>query len=158
MAYKNVKRGWYKLINLDKYLRPLDNYMKSFNESAGAIEYKSSLELRAFRYCDANKHIARWGSESFHVKYLKPTDGKIHRYFIDLFIEFSTGDKFIVEIKPKSETKPPRKPNKKTEKALRNYQNKLMTYYINQAKWNAAKEFANQKDMKFIILTEEELG
>ena len=76
---------------------------------------------------------------------------------MDFFIEFSNGQKVIVEIKPFSETIEPKKPSKKTEKALLNYQKALQTFAINTAKWNAAKKFAQQNNFKFIVLTEREL-
>ena len=156
MAYNN-KRGWYKLVNKNKFIPPADSHMKSFNESEGAVEYKSKLELTAIRYADFNKHIKSWSCEPFAIKYLKPTDGKIHRYYIDLFIEFTTGDRFLVEIKSKGETKPPKKPTKKTDKSMFNYQKALQTFIINSAKWKSAEEFASKNNMKFIILTEDEL-
>ena len=156
MAYNNY-RGWYKLLNPQKFIPQIDKFMGSFNESENSVEYKSGLELKAMKYCDFNKHIIKWSCEPFNVPYLKPTTGKMHRYFIDLFIEFSTGDKFIVEIKSSGETKPPRKPSKKTDKAIMNYQKGLQTYAINQAKWKAAEEFAKKNNMRFIILTEKEL-
>lgn len=156
MAYKS-KKGWYRLVNPNKFMKPIDSHMKSFNESEGSVEYKSHLELNSFRYADANPHVVRWSVEPFHIKYVKPTTGKVHRYFIDLFIEFRTGDRFIVEVKSKGETKPPRKPSKKTDKAVLNYQKALQTYAINTAKWKAAEEFAANHNMKFIILTEDEL-
>jgi len=157
LIYKNAKRGWYKILNPEKFIAPIDGHMKSFNESEGTVEYKSSLELKAIKYADFNKHVVKWSCEPFHVPYIKPTDGKPHRYFIDLFLEFATGDKFIVEIKSSGETKPPRKPSKKTDKAINNYQRALMTYAINQAKWKYAEQFAIERGMKFIILTEKEL-
>lgn len=153
--YKNVKQGWYELKNPEKFTKPIDEYMKSYKD--GSVNYKSGLELKAIRYADWNKHVKKWSLEPFHVKYIKPTDGKPHRYFIDLFLEFSSGDKFIVEVKHSSEVKPPRKPSKKTDKAIMNYQTALQTYAINQAKWKAAKMFAENNKIKFIILTEEHL-
>ena len=95
--YETAKQGWYKLLNPDKFIKQLDEYMKSYKD--GCVNFKSSLEYKAIRYCDFNKHITKWSLEPFAVKYLKPTDGKVHRYFIDFFIEFSSGDKFIVEVK-----------------------------------------------------------
>lgn len=152
--YKSYQ-GWYKLLNPNKFIKPIDEHMQSFKE--GHAEYKSGLELKAMKYADYNKHIVKWSLEPFHIKYLKPTDGKVHRYYIDLYLEFSSGDRFLVEIKSKSETIPPRKPNKKTDKAIRNYQIALQTYAVNQAKWKAAEEFAAKNKMRFIILTEDEL-
>lgn len=157
--HKNTKRGWYTVINTGKVMKPIDQHMGSFriNEDKIQLEYKSSLELKAIKYCDFNKHIVKYAVEPFAIKYVKPSDGKVHRYYIDLFIEFSTSDKFLVEIKPKSETIPPKKPSKNTNKSVANYQRSLLTFAINQAKWKAAEEFAKLNKMRFIILTEEEL-
>lgn len=153
----NNRAGWYKIVNPEKFIPPIDSHMKSFNESTMSVQFKSSLELQSIRYCDANPHVVHWSIEPFHVKYIKPTDGKVHRYFIDLFIEFSSKDKFIVEVKSKGETIPPKKPQKNTQKAIMNYQKAIQTYSINSAKWLAATEFAIQNNMRFIILTEEQL-
>lgn len=157
--YKSAKKGWYELINHEKFIVPTSesaSVMKSYDN--GKVQYKSGLELKAIRYCDYNKHIVKFSLEPFAIQYIKPTDGKVHRYFVDLFIEFSTGQKFLVEIKSSSETKEPRKPSKKTSKAIDNYNNKVLTFAVNKAKWLAAEQFANSKGLKFIILTEEELG
>lgn len=157
--YTNAKTGLYKVINKNKVKKPIDNHMKSFiiENNNVFLEYKSSLELKAIRYCDFNKYITSFALEPFAIKYIKPTDGKQHRYYIDLFIEFKTGDKFLVEIKSKGETVPPKKPKKKTEKSIMNYQKALQTFAVNRAKWDAAKKFAESNQMKFIILTEDEL-
>ena len=152
----NNHQGWYKILNPEKFVKPIDEHMKSYKD--GQVNFKSRLELKAIKYADYNKFITKWSLEPFHVKYLKPTDGKVHRYFIDLFLEFQTGDKFIVEIKSKGETVPPRPPKNKTQKALLNYQRALQTYAVNEAKWKAANKFAEDQGMKFIILTEDELG
>lgn len=143
------------MLNPDKFMKPIDEHMKSYKD--GHVNYKSSLELNAIKYADFNKHIVRWSLEPFNIKYVKPTDGKVHRYYIDLFLEFSSGDKFLVEVKSKGETVPPTKPKKKTAKSDLNYQKALMTYHVNQAKWKAAKEFAAANNMRFIILTEDQL-
>lgn len=156
--YKNTKKGWYKMVNPNKFIIPADNHMKSFNESAGAIEYKSSLELKAFKYADFNKHIVKFSVEPFPIQYIKPSDGKYHRYYPDMFLQFSQGNKFLVEIKPKSQTKPPVPPKKKSEKALKNYYEAMMTYQVNQAKWEAAKRYCKKNGMSFVILTETQLS
>lgn len=154
--YKSAKQGWYKILNPEKFITQLDDHMKSYKD--GCVNFKSSLEFKAIKYCDYNKYITNWSLEPFAIKYLKPTDGKMHRYYIDLFIEFSTGDKFLVEIKSKGETVPPKQPKNKNQKAMINYQRALQTYAVNEAKWKAAKEFATNNKMKFIILTEDELS
>lgn len=153
--YGNCKQGWYTVFNTDKIIVPLDETMGSYKN--GHFLYKSSLELNVLRFCDANPSIIKFSLEPFAIKYIKPTDHKLHRYYIDFFIQFSTGDRFLVEVKPYSQISSPKKPKTKTEKSQRNYQIALRTYAINTAKWNAAKEFCRKNDMKFIFLTEKEL-
>ena len=149
-------KGWYKLLNPDKFIKPIDEHMQSYKN--GHIYYRSSLELKAFRYADFNKHIANFSIEPFAIPYLKPSDGKMHRYYIDLFLVFSTGDRFLVEIKSKSETIEPKKSKSKTTKSLYRYQQAMLTYVINQAKWQAARTFAESNNMKFIVITDEDLS
>ena len=154
--YKNVKQGWYRLLNPEKFIKPIDELMKSYKD--GHVNYKSSLELKAVRYADWNKDVVKWSLEPFPIQYLKPTTGKFHRYYIDLVLEFRNSEKFLVEIKPLSQTKPPTKPRKNTSKAQLNYARALETYLVNQAKWAAAKSFGETNGFKFIILTEKELN
>lgn len=132
--------------------------MNSYNESMGTIEYKSSLELRAFMFCDTNEKIEKFSVEPFAIQYLKPTTQKVHRYFPDMLIKFKSGHQFLVEIKSSSETIPPIAPKKQSVKGLRNYKKAIQTYAINRAKWKAAKEFCEEREIKFIFLTEKELG
>ena len=162
MVYKSAKQGWYRVLNSSKFINQMQeskNVMKSTRKVEGFLEinYKSGLELKCIRYCDMNIHIKKFSLEPFAVKYLSPKDGKIHRYFIDFFIEFSNGQKFLVEVKSSGETREPRKPGKKTEKALLNYQKALQTFAVNSAKWVAAQAFCKEKGLTFIILTENEL-
>ena len=153
--YKNAKQGWYRVINIGKIIVPIDETMESYRD--GHFLYKSSLELNALRFCDANPGIVKFSLEPFPIKYIRPDDKQIHRYYIDFYIEFVCGNKFLVEVKPFSQTKAPRKPRKDTKKAQRNYQKDLKTWAINNAKWDAAKEFCQKNNMKFIFLTEKEL-
>ena len=160
--YKSAKNGWYKVLNKQKFIFPVNesvSVMKSFKiiDDEINVNYRSGLELKCLRYCDMNIHVKKFSLEPFAVKYLSPKDGKTHRYFIDFFIEFSNGQKFLVEVKSSGETREPKKPGKKTEKALLNYQKALQTFAINTAKWNAAKKFAQQNNFIFIVLTEREL-
>lgn len=157
MAFKPYK-GWYSLTNPDKFLPPKDNYMQSFNESSMSVEYKSSLEAKSFMYCDKNDKIVKWSVEPFPIMYKKPTTGKMHRYFIDLFIEFESGAKFLVEVKSSSETKEPSKPKKMDSNSIRRYKRAMITWAINSAKWTAAQKFCEENDFKFIFLTEKQLN
>src|SRR5574344_978797 len=141
MRYKSHK-GWYALQHPEKFIKPLDEYMESFTQRNGVsyIQYKSMLERIAFRYADMNPKIVKFSIEPFNIKYIKPT-----------------GNKFIVEIKSKGETQTPKKPKILNEKNAKYYKDSIETYLVNQAKWKSATEFAKNQNMKFIILTEDQL-
>jgi hypothetical protein len=121
--------------------------------------YRSGWELRFFRWADMNENILAWGSENIIIPYVSPVDGKVHRYFVDNFVVFKDKDgnkqKFLIEIKPsKQVAKPLAHGNKKKSTIL--YEQ--VTWITNQAKWGAAKKWAEKKGYQFIILTEKELG
>jgi hypothetical protein len=119
--------------------------------------YRSSFELQFMRWADNNPNVLEWGSENIIVPYKSPVDNKIHRYYVDNFLALKEGDKikkYLVEIKPSSQTLPPKHSNRKKKQTIL-YEN--MQYAINQAKWEAARNFAIKKDCEFIILTEKEL-
>lgn len=143
IMYENVKKGFFRPKNPNKYIGKLNQ-----------ICYRSSLELKFFLMCDNNPQIVKWGSEEIHCYYISPLDNKPHRYFIDLFIQNDKGDKYLVEIKPYSQTLEPRRTKGKREKTLLN---EVKTYAVNKAKWDFATEFAKKQGCKFIILTEKDL-
>lgn len=162
MAYKSAKQGWYRVLNHEKFINQMQEsktVMKSTRIVDGFLEinYKSGLERTCMRYCDMNIHVKKWSLEPFAIKYYKYTTRKYHRYFIDFFIEFSNGQKFLVEVKSYNETREPTPPKKRTQKSIMNYQKALETFNINTSKWDAAKLFCKEKGLTFIILTEKEL-
>ena len=122
------------------------------------IIYRSSWELTFMKWCDRNENIISWGSEEFSVPYISPIDNRIHRYFPDFIIKVkeSSGQikTYVVEVKPKKQTRPPKEPKRKTK----SYLYECKTYAVNQAKWKAAEEFCTDRKMQFKIITEEELG
>tara|TARA_B100001113_G_C20712692_1_gene450058 strand:+ start:34 stop:480 length:447 start_codon:yes stop_codon:yes gene_type:complete len=138
MSYK----GKYKIKNPEKYL---GDYTK--------VVYRSLWERQAFKWCEGNSRVRAWNSEEVVIPYKCKTDNRIHRYFIDLFIEMDNGDCLLVEIKPKKQTTAPKKPSRKTKK----YINEVTTYIKNTSKWTAANDFAQHKGWKFQIWTEETL-
>lgn len=158
MKYKSHK-GWYQVQCTEKFIKPIDEYMESCirKDNAIYIEYKSMLERIAFRYADINPKVKYFSIEPFNIPYIKPLDNRAHRYYIDMYIEFVNGQKFIVEIKSKGETIRPSKPRVFNAKSAQRYKEAVETYIVNQAKWNSAKEFAKSKGLQFIILTEDQL-
>ena len=68
--------------------------------------------------------------------------------------QFLPNKKFVIEVKPKAQCKEPvRNPKRRTKRWL----NEVFTYAVNQAKWKFAREFCENRDMEFKILTEEHL-
>lgn len=122
------------------------------------IVYRSRPELLIMTWFDIKDNIIEWTSESIIIPYVKPTDGKVHRYFIDFSCKLKTPtgiNKYIIEYKPSKQTQLPVKGSRKSD---RTFLIEQATYAINKAKWKAAEEYARFKGMKFIILTEKELG
>lgn len=120
---------------------------------------RSGLETRFFHKCDTNPNIIKVASEEVVVPYISAWDSKTHRYYIDLYIKIKTKDgtikEFLVEIKPLKFTKPPRVP--KSKRKTKGYLQEVKNYIVNQSKWEYATEFAKNKGMEFIILTEKDL-
>jgi hypothetical protein len=65
-----------------------------------------------------------------------------------------TIQKYLIEIKPERFTKPPAIPQRKTKKFI----DEVFQYGVNEAKWKAAFEFCQDRNMKFMVLTEKDLG
>ena len=122
------------------------------------VIYRSLWELKFMRYCHSNINILEWGSEEMYVWYRSPIDNRPHRYFPDFYIKVkeSTGaiKKYIIEIKPNKQTKPPAKPKRQT----RGYLREAFEYAKNKAKWKAANEWCLDRGYEFKVLTENELG
>ena len=109
MSYK----GRYKPLNPKKYVG-----------NSSQVIYRSLWERKLMVYCDNNNAVLEWGSEEVIIPYRSPWDGRIHRYFPDFYMKVrqSSGaiKKFIVEVKPKYQTKPPVKnPKRKTKNGIR---------------------------------------
>ena len=121
------------------------------------IIYRSLWERKFMVWCDKNENVLEWGSEEIIIPYISPVDGRVHRYFPDFYVRARTRDgrstKLIIEVKPKSQTQPPKKQKRVTKK----YLTEVKTYAVNDAKWKAAREYCADRKMSFVILTEKEL-
>lgn len=102
---------------------------------------------------DRDSNILEWSSEETPIPY-RSTDGKVHRYFVDFKIKQADGKVFLVEIKPLSQVEKPKQPKRVTAA----YKNKVETWVKNQLKWKFAREWAADRGLGFMILTERELG
>lgn len=131
--------------NPEKYVGDVNNIIS-----------RSSWETKFLNWCDANPGVLKYASEELVIPYISPVDGKQHRYFVDFMIMVKTRSgeikKYAVEIKPESQTLPPKKTRNKAR-----YINESATYAINQAKWESASKFCHKSGIDFVVLTEKHL-
>ena len=143
MAYS----GLYKPLNPKKY-----------RGNPSRIVYRSLWEKKFMKYCDTTPGILEWGSEEIIIPYISPIDKRPHRYYPDFYIKVREKSgkisKYIIEIKPKKQTKPPYDKDKRTAA----YRRAVLTFAKNRAKWDAAQDFCEDRQMKFLILTEDHLA
>lgn len=121
------------------------------------IIYRSGWELKFFRWCDVNENVLEWTSESVIIPYVNPLNGRPRRYFVDNSVVIKEGDKiarYLVEIKPKKQTVPPKRSNRKKQSTML-YESTM--YVQNKAKWEAAEKWCKKRRYKFLILTEDQL-
>ena len=143
MAYS----GKYTPKNISKYLGDHTN-----------IWYRSLWERRVMVHLDDNTNVIGWSNEEIVIPYLSPIDGKWHRYFPDFFVKVRNKsgmvESMILEVKPKSQSAPPKVQGKMTRK----YITEVRNWGINEAKWKAAEEYCKDRKWKFSVITEEQLG
>ena len=91
--------------------RYLPTNPKKYRGNPSRIIYRSLWERKLMVYCDRNEKVLEWGSEEVIIPYLSPWDNKIHRYFPDFYMKVKQNSggvkKFIIEVKPKYQCKPP---------------------------------------------------
>lgn len=143
MAYKGI----YKIKNIKKYKGDHTD-----------IIYRSLWERKFMHFCDTNDNVLEWSSEEIVIPYVS-IDNKIHKYFVDFWVKIKTKtniEYFLIEIKPLNQCKPPKIKNK--EKISKKELNEIKRWNINKKKWSHAKKFAEERNWKFKILTENHLN
>lgn len=115
------------------------------------VVFRSSWEKDLHRFFDMNPNIIRWGSEIIAIPYIKPTDGRIHKYVVDYYVEYKNtkGElvKELIELKPKCQTRSPKANSK-------HHLYESVQYAVNVSKWAAASKWCEQRGIKFRIITE----
>ena len=133
-------------------------FPKKYKGDASKITYRSSWEARCMNYFDLNENILWWASEEVIIPYRSPVDGRYHRYYPDFVINVRQRDgktkTLMIEVKPENQKNAPKVRARKTKK----YINEVVTYAVNQAKWDAATEFCNDRMWEFKVLTEKDMG
>lgn len=128
------------------------------------IILRSSWEKKFAQWLDYNKDVMEWSSESIRISYIDPTQGrtgildersgKSRVYYPDFYVKFKNEKKFIVEIKPTKHTRMPLNKGGKSDKTLIERER---IYKVNNAKFEAAKRYAEKIGMEFLVLTEKDL-
>ena len=133
------------------------SYPQKYKGDPTNVIYRSLWERKFMVYCDKNENILEWSSEEIALPYKSPLDNRIHRYFPDFYIKVKEGNKiqkYLVEIKPKRQVSEPKVSKRKTK----GYIYEVKEYVKNQAKWKSAQEFCEDRQWKFKIMTEDDLG
>jgi hypothetical protein len=147
MHYSQAQKSFYQPKNPKKYKGNVKN-----------IVARSSWERSFMRYLDLHPSVLLWASEEIVIPYYDPTNGKLRRYFPDFYVELQQKDGsikiLIIEVKPLEQTKEPQKRKRITKR----YIQEVMTYGTNMSKFEAAKEYCEEKGWEFKVITEKELG
>jgi len=126
-GFHNTKKGIFTPKNPDKF------FVVKNKQNNGKITYRSSWEEKFMEWCDRNPFITKVISEGLAIPYIGK-DNKWHKYYPDFLLKYKD-DIMLIEIKPKS----------------------LTEDETNKRKFAAALKWSEQKNIKFIILTENEL-
>jgi hypothetical protein len=101
------------------------------------------------RLCDENPAIVNWASEAIKIPYRNPLTGKQTIYVPDFFITYvDRNNKTHVEL---IEVKPA---NQSIKEQVGKSRHNQAHYILNQAKWEAARAFCSQNNIKFRVVNE----
>ena len=143
MAYS----GKFSPKNTNKYLGDPTN-----------IWYRSLWERRVMVHLDENPSVIEWSNEEIVIPYLSPVDNRWHRYFPDFFVRVKNRqgiqEAMILEVKPASQSVAPKRKSKVTQRYIR----EVVTWGVNEAKWKYAVEYCKDRNWKFRVITEKDLG
>lgn len=99
------------------------------------IYYASSYELIAFQILEQMSIVNRYQRCPFSVPYMT-NDGCTHRYVPDILVEYQDGKQEVIEVKPQW----------------------ALDYGLGLDKFQAAKLYCKEKDIKFSVWTENNLS
>jgi hypothetical protein len=117
-----------------------------------APKYRSGWELTFMTFCDNNKNVTHWASESMAIPYINPITGKRANYIPDFFVVYQNkyGKQLaeVVEIKPKKQSLIESKVASNRDR---------MVVAVNHAKWAAAMAYCKAQGFSFRVITEDDL-
>jgi hypothetical protein len=147
-------QGWFEVQNPQKY----KGKKKPF--------YRSGLERKLMKTLDTSDWCLEWLSEQPQVKYVNPLTktpqnpaGNVWNYHPDFVVVVDNGDGTtstkMIEVKPQKQTKPPKPSGRGRSRRL--VESETRTWVLNQAKWDAAKDYCKKRGWEFIIMTEKDI-
>lgn len=140
---RNYHQGVYEVKNKEKYIGTRDP------------TFRSSYELEFFKWCDRTRAVVEWGSEVVVVPYFNPIKNRKARYFVDIYMKYinKNGDVVteIIEIKPLSQCMQPKAKKTKSKNTVIQEQ---IDWTTNNAKWEAATQYASVRGWRFRVITE----
>lgn len=77
---------------------PIGTFGWHDSPKAGHIYYRSTWELKAYKYLDSSPEVKSYSTESIRIPY--HTVGREHNYYPDIVVEYVDESKEVVEIKP----------------------------------------------------------
>ena len=147
MAYRGYK-GKYK-----------HTYREKYKGNPTNIIYRSLWERKLMVWLDNNRDVLQWSSEEIAIPYRSPVDRKMHRYYPDFWAKIKNYkgivENILIEVKPKRMSQKPKPPLDKRKK--RTYIKEAKRWSINEAKWEAAMNYCEDRGWKFQVLTEDTL-
>ena len=115
-------------------------------------KYRSGWELSFMTFCDSNKNVTHWASESMSIPYRSPLDGKMHMYIPDFFVvyqnKYGKAIAEVVEIKPKKQSLIESRTASARDRAV---------VAVNHSKWQAATAYCKMQGFAFRVITEDDL-
>jgi hypothetical protein len=136
---RQTAKGQYEPANPEKY------------KGSYPIVYRSSWELTMMRYFDKHPDVAAWASETIQIPYMHPVKKKVKMYIPDFFVVYvdKNGKKRqeIIEVKPAGQAS--------LKEAKSTYQK--VSLAINTAKWNAAQQWCSNRNLRFRVITENDM-
>ena len=133
-------------------------FPEKYTGNPTAVNYRSLWEKKMMKYCDLNPHVLKWGYETIRIPYVSPLDKRYHRYLVDFYLKLRNKqgqiEHLLIEVKPKKQTHPPEKKKYKTKQYIQD----LYEYGVNEAKWKAARVYAQKRGWEFRIFTEDHLN
>jgi hypothetical protein len=132
-------QGVFRPVNAEKYV------------GKGLPRYRSGWELAFMQFCDNNKHILQWASESIVIPYRHPFTGRMTNYIPDFLVVYADKNGSqraeLVEIKPKKQSIIESKASNRDRAVVA----------INYSKWDAATKWCRRQGLTFRVITEQDI-